>query len=226
MENVWLQEVVDIYQKYFDDEADIIIDLGTRDGDDAAFLAQKLNGKNIYALDAREDAIKLTKQRYPEFNVIKACISDIDGNAIDFYEVISDHKDYSGSSSIYNEKLFRPEYPHKVIRLKTMTMETFCRIYHIDKRDIDIIKVDIEGFTYQMLLGMKEKIYNTKLFHLETEKWSTHADHKNSQEVAEFMINHGFKLVSVQYEWGPDIEDQIWINSKLVTRNVLDLENL
>jgi FkbM family methyltransferase len=216
MENIWLQEVVDIYNKYFGNEADIIIDLGTRDGDDAAFLAEKLNGQNIYAIDARDDAVKLTKERYPNFNVIRSCISDTDGKLVDFHAVVSQDKDYSGSSSIYNEKLFRPEYPHEIVKLKTMTMETFFRIYHIDKRLIDIIKVDIEGFTYQMLVGMKDKISNTKLFHLETEKWSTHAEHRNSEQVAEYMRSHGFELISVQYEWGPDIEDQIWINSSLI----------
>lgn len=226
MENIWLQEVVDIYNKYFGNEADIIIDIGTRDGEDAAFLAEKLNGKNIFAVDARADAVELTKQKYTNFNVVKACITDTDSKVIDFYKVLSSDKDYSGSSSIYNEKLFRPEYAHEVIKLKTMTMKTFCRIYHIDKRLIDIIKVDIEGFTYQMLFGMEDKIKDTKLFHLETEKWSTHAEHKNSEQVAEFMRSNGFKLVSVQYEWGPDIEDQIWINPKLTTHNVMDLENI
>lgn len=216
MENIWLQEVVDIYNKYFGSTADIIIDLGTRDGDDAYFLASKLDGQNVYAVDAREDAIKITKERYPQFNTIKACISDTDGHFVDFYNVISSDKDYSGSSSIYNEKLFRPEYQHNIVKLKTMTMKTFMRIYHIDKRLIDIIKVDIEGFTYQMLIGMGDKIKQTKLFHLETEKWSTHAEHRNSEQVAEYMRSYGFELASVQYEWGPDIEDQIWINPSLI----------
>lgn len=216
MENVWMQEVVDIYNKYFGNNADIIIDIGTRDGDDAYFLSNKLNGQNVYTVDARQDAIKLTKEKYPYFNTVKACISDTDNKIIDFYNVISPDKDYAGSSSIYNEKLFRPEYPHEVIKVKTMTMQTFLQIYNIHKTFIDIIKVDIEGFTYQMLIGMGEKIKHVKLFHLETEKWSTHSEHRNSEQVAEYMRSYGFELASVQYEWGPDIEDQIWINPSLI----------
>lgn len=213
-----MEEVVEIYKKYFGTKADIVMDIGTRDGEDAYFFQQKLNAENIYAVDARDEAIDSTKRTYPHFNVIKACISDNDTTITTFYKVISEDKDYSGSSSIYNEKLFRPEYPHEIVKIRTMTMEKLLKIEKIDKRIIDIVKVDIEGFTYQLLVGMKDYIHNVKMFHLETEKWSTHTEHKNSEEVAKFMLDKGFILESKQYEWGPDIEDQIWINPKLISQ--------
>ena len=218
MENIWLQEVIDIYKKYFGNTATHIMDIGTRDGDDAAFLQEKLEAQNIYAVDARLEACDLTKQKYPHFNVRHACISDNDQSLVDFHRVISEDKDYSGSSSIYNEKLMRPEYPHEKVSMRTMTMKKLLRLFHIENEVIDIIKVDIEGFTYQLLVGLGEKIKNVKLFHLETEKWHTHAEHKNNLQVSDYMLDQGFVLESVQYEWGPDIEDQIWINPRWITR--------
>ena len=53
------------------------------------------------------------------------------------------------------------------------------------------------------------------MFHLETEKWPTHTTHRNSTEVANVMKSHGFILVAKQYQWGEDIEDQIWVNGDL-----------
>jgi hypothetical protein len=62
---------------------------------------------------------------------------------------------------------------------------------------------------------MHRYIKNVKMFHLETEKWSTHATHRNSIEIANIMRSHGFKLIGRQYQWGEDIEDQIWVNGDL-----------
>jgi hypothetical protein len=28
-------------------------------------------------------------------------------------------------------------------------------------------------------------------------------------------LSNGFELVSVSYEWGPNIEDQVWVNTAL-----------
>ena len=90
--------------------------------------------------------------------------------------------------------------------------------------DIDIVKVDTEGFSYQVLEGFGDRIKNVKLFHLETETEPTHKEHKNNKEVAAFMEQKGFVLVDLSYEGsmglGKGIEDQVWVNPKLATRNV------
>jgi hypothetical protein len=81
---------------------------------------------------------------------------------------------------------------------------------------IDIIKVDIEGYTHEFLEGLGKYIKNVKLFHLETETFYRHFQHKTNNHIINFMINNGFLLCDVQYQWGEGIQDQIWINPNYI----------
>ena len=214
MSSYWLEPLVSYYKIYFGDTAENIFDIGTRDGDDANFLKQELNTTNVYAIEARPQAAKLTKEKYPDFMVFETAVSDFSGET-EFYEIVSEDADYVGSSSIYNNKFERPEYPYNVIKLPVITMNKLIEKNNLSDVIFDIVKVDIEGFTFQLLCGMHNYIKNVKMFHLETEKWPTHTTHRNSTEVANVMKSHGSILVAKQYQWGEDIEDQIWVNGDL-----------
>jgi FkbM family methyltransferase len=207
---------IEYYKIFFGNQASVVFDIGTRDGKDASLISTSLNSDLIYAIEARKDAADMVSKRYPHFKVISTAISDYDGET-EFYEIISDNADYVGSSSIYNNKFERPEYPHKIITVPVTTMKAVIESNNLSDMIIDFIKVDIEGYTYQLLSGMKDYINNVKLFHLETETDSTHDNHKNNWEIADFMRSNGFALVAKQYEWGEDIEDQVWVNKRLVT---------
>jgi hypothetical protein len=54
------------------------------------------------------------------------------------------------------------------------------------------------------------------MFHLETDHIKTQPNHKSPKEIAAFMEANDFFLVDTSYEWGPGIEDQIWINKDYV----------
>lgn len=207
--------MVDYYKIFFGNDADIVIDIGTRDGDDAYFISSQLNSKNVYAVEARPDAAEQTKIKYPDFNVTQTAISNYNGNT-QFCSVISEDKDYAGSSSISNYKFKRDEYKHEVIEIPVITMDKFIEDNNLTYRFLDIVKVDIEGYTWEFLEGFTEHINNVKLFHLETEKKSTHKGHRNSQEIKDFMFSKNFVLVGTQYEWDKEIEDQIWVNKYLI----------
>ena len=217
MSNNWLKPLVDYYKIFFGDNANLIIDVGTRDGDDAYFLQQALGASEIYTIDAREKAVKSTVEKYPHFKTFHIAIANYDG-VTQFCEVISEDKDYAGSSSISNYKFSRPEYEHIVIEMPVIRMKTFMDRNALYDKTIDIIKVDIEGYTAQFLYSMDQYIHNVKMFHVETEKNATHRDHKNSSAVAAYMQEKDFMLIATQYEWGDEIEDQIWVNKKFLEK--------
>lgn len=217
MSNSWLNPLVNYYKIFFGEKANIIIDVGTRDGDDAFFLQQLLNANEIYTIDAREKAVQETINKYPNFKTFHTAIANYDGFT-QFCEVISEDKDYAGSSSISNYKFSRPEYEHIIIEIPVLRMKTFMDRNDLYNKVIDIIKIDIEGYTAQFLYSMDQYIYNVKMFHMETEKNATHKDHRNSADVASYMREKGFMLVATQYEWGEEIEDQIWVNKKFLEK--------
>jgi FkbM family methyltransferase len=213
MKNVWLESVVETYKKYFGDTANTIIDVGTRDGDDAEFLRERLSAKNIYAIDANPLAVADTKLKYPNFNIFETAVSNYDGTT-KFVQIVSDDKDHAGSSSIENYSFFE-EAQYNTIEVPVTRMDTLLDSLDIEM-PIDIIKVDIEGYTHEFLEGLGEYIKNVKLFHLETETFYRHFQHKTNNHIINFMINSGFLLCDVQYQWGEGIQDQTWINPNYI----------
>jgi len=214
MENIWLQPAVDTYKQYFGGTAETIIDVGTRDGDDAEFLRQQLGGKYIYVIDANPIAIEATMSRYPEFKVFQTAISNYNGTT-SFVQIVSDKIDEAGSSSIENYSFFEGAV-YNTIDVDVIRMDKFIKD-SVDQNIIDVVKVDIEGYTYEFLEGLGSYLNNIKMLHLETETFERQEGHKNNNEVLNFMTSAGFLLAGVTYEWGPRIQDQVWINPNYIT---------
>lgn len=214
MENIWLQPAVETYKQYFGGTAETIIDVGTRDGDDAEFLRQQLGGKYIYAIDANPIAVEATMDRYPEFEVFETAISNYNGTT-SFVQIVSDRIDEAGSSSIENYSFFEGA-TYNTIDVNVIRMDKFIEEF-VNQDIIDFIKVDIEGYTYEFLEGLGKEINKVKMLHLETETFDRQEGHKNNNEVLNFMTNAGFLLAGVTYEWGPRIQDQVWINPNYIT---------
>lgn len=218
-----LEPVITNYRKFFGNIAGTIIDIGTRDGNDANYLAKKLNATKVIAIDANPAAVQRTKENYPWMDVYQAAISDYDGQTT-FQQVDSGDANMDGCSSLYAEKVAsEPQFEGKVniIPTEVNRMDSFMRDENI--ASFDVVKVDVEGYTWQVLAGFGDKLSSVKMFHLETEASATHDAHRNNHEVAEFMERQGFALVDISYEGsmglGKGIEDQLWVNKALVQRN-------
>lgn len=207
-----LGDLVTAYRYYFGETAKVIFDCGTRDGDDAAFLKRELNGVQVFAIDASPSAVELTKKNHPELTVIQTALSNFNGTAT-FTEIVSDRKDFVGSSSL----VLAPGWEavsKKEITTPVMTMATLLEQLGLTKTELDVVKVDLEGFTFEFLEGMGDLISNAKVMHLETETFHRHEGHHESAEVEAYMLSRGFFLDGVSYEWGPTIQDQLWVRQE------------
>lgn len=204
-----LGAIVNNYRQHFGDTAEVIVDAGTRDGHDAAYLQEQLNATRVIAIDANPLAILRTRAEYPQFEIIETALSDYIGEA-SFDQIVSNREDFAGSSSLTKAQDF-PGTLRNTITVKVTIMAELCNRLNLDR--MDVVKVDLEGYTYEFLIGLGELINKVKLFHLETETFNRHEGHHNNKEVMALMESHGFRLVDKSYEWGPRIEDQVWVNT-------------
>lgn len=218
-----LEPVVTNYRKYFGSTANIVVDIGTRDGNDANYLYHHLLGTTVIAVDANKKCVNLTKAKYPWMTVHHTAVSDQNGEIV-FHQVNTNNIEVLGTSSVFSkESSIDPPaeyYRDKVeaITMPAIRMDTLLNGTNI-AGVIDVVKVDTEGFTWQVLQGFGDRLKDVKLFHLETEHTSAHPAHVLSPEVKKFMADNGFALVDTSYEWGWNVEDQIWVNTGLVTKN-------
>jgi FkbM family methyltransferase len=174
---------------------------------------QELGAETAYAIDANPMAVAKTVKRHPQLTVIETALGDYSGKT-SFTQIIADRKDYEGSSSFIAAYTF-PKAEYRTITVEVRTMKQVLEELGLENKTLDLVKVDLEGYTYEFLVGMGDALKRTKVLHLETETFNRHPGHKNNEEVKEFMINAGFTLEDLSYEWGPTIEDQIWVNSAI-----------
>lgn len=206
-----LGTVVRAYREWFGDTARVIVDAGTRDGDDAAWLRDQLNAQLVIAVDANPIAAERTATKYPDFVVVEMALADFDGRH-SFAQIVSDRKDFEGSSSLTAYGSFGET---NMIEVNVSRFDTMMGWLGYDM-PLDVVKVDLEGYTFEFLRGMGDWLSRVGVFHLETEKFRRHDGHHDTSEVEAFMFGHGFALVERSYEWGPHIEDQVWLNPKFL----------
>jgi FkbM family methyltransferase len=211
--NEWLDPIVEQYKEYFGDKASIVFDVGSRDGHDAFYIGNQLKTRHVYTIDANPLAIENIKKNYPRFKTFYTAIHEYDGTT-EFTQIVSDNKDHEGSSSIENFSFFE-DATYNTITVPVTRMDTFIESNKLQEKTLDIVKVDIEGYSYEFIMGMGEYVYNVKLFHLEAEMFDRHPGHKNNNLVIDLMTERGFLLCHTSYQW-EGIQDQIWINSRLI----------
>lgn len=221
MSNKWLDSTVRAYKYYFGEPTQpIVYEVGSRDGKDGVELAERIadaplseiNPNHIVLFEPNPPQAKLIRQAYPDCIVYELAASDKNGSA-DFLQIGGDNLDAVGSSSLdLNRRKYKPGSKN-VITVQTKRLDQI--IGELEHIFIDVMKIDAEGYTYEILQGLGERLRDVKVLHLETEIGDgTHPVTKyTSRQVFNFMRDAGFLCYALEYEWG-GIEDQVWVNAE------------
>lgn len=208
---VWLQPILDGYQKHFGGPISKIVDAGSRDGDDAQWILEKLPAKEdvqVICVEARKNAAEAIQQKYPSFLVFATAVSDFVGNA-KFVEMVEE--EFSGSSSLMMERQNAYATKSIIIDVPVTRLDMI-----LPSGTIDILKIDVEGQSVSVIYGMGERMRDVLVAHIETETPERKAwgEPSNNLEVMRVMQDLGFSLANVSYQWGWSLQDQIWINTR------------
>jgi FkbM family methyltransferase len=208
---IWLQPIVEEYQKYFDGPISKIVDAGSRDGDDAQWILERLPAKEdvqVICVEARKNAAEAIQEKYPNFLVFATAVSDFVGSS-KFVEMTEE--EFSGSSSLMMERQTAYATPSAIITVPVTRLDII-----IPSGTIDILKIDVEGQSVPVISGMGERMHDVLLAHIETETPERKAwgEPSNNLKVMKVMQDLGFSLANVSYQWGWSLQDQIWINTR------------
>lgn len=201
-----LGAIVDAYRERWS-ECGTVYDVGSRDGDDAVWIADQLDATNVVCFEAIPEAAERIRRKHRGVKVVEGAVSDITG-VTEFTVIESDRADHAGSSSIIKFQDFGS--PTRVIQVGVDRMENLIKKHNLPVPDV--VKVDVEGFSWECLNGFGDYLERVRLFHVETETFNRHHGHKDSRVVRAFMESCGFTCVDVSTaEWGSSIEDQVWV---------------
>jgi len=221
--NKWLDICVNAYIDNFGKtEKPIVWDVGSRDGDDGAELFNRISGinpdENLVLIEASPIQAELCRTNYPRAITIECAIDEKNG-VRKFLSVYNPNNiEASGTSSL---NTLHKETKHPDAQLETINVETRRLDSLIPKNQaIDIMKIDIEQYSWQALQSLGDRLKDVKVFHIETEtdliKDVMHPDWHNNIEIREFMEDNGFIFVGKDNEWGEGIEDQVYVNGALL----------
>lgn len=214
--NKWLDSTVDTYIKHFGKSTSpIVYDVGSRDGHDGFELASRIyDGNNIWhdsdivLFECNPPQIEVVKQNYPKATLVTEAISDKKGT-VEFLQIHGD-KNMVGSSTMNTNRNDNWIKKTSTIKVLTRRLDDVIKELGHTKTEIDIMKIDVEGFSYEALVSIGKYLRNIKVFHIETEI-DGYARDKTNLDIALFMQERDYLCTSLEGEWLPDIQDQVWI---------------
>lgn len=205
--NTWLDPCVQSYERFFGKTTNPVVwEVGSRDGCDGVELAKRIyegdplwfwSKVSITALEPNPDQAKIIKKKYPEIDVIQVAASNAKGSAP--FMVYHGDEGAVGSSSL-NLRWKADDLEGHQITVDIDRLENL-----IGSEQIDIMKIDCEGHSMEVIEGLGDKLKQVRVYHVETEKWTD-----SNIKVKAFMMGHGYTLVDETEQYG-GMPDQVWI---------------
>ena len=197
-----------INDRFKHNEIKNIMEIGALDGKDSMFYKSEYPNANVYTIEGLyENYIKFIKDNKNVVG-INVVITDYDGY-VDYHK-----KNINGIHSIFNRG---DEYGTEIIKsVDCKTFNTLCNEYDID--NIDFIKIDVEGASYEVIKGMGDRIKDIKMMHIETESYPFFKNQKLHSDVCELLEENNHQMIdmtSVNISNGKQ-HDSVWLNKKFL----------
>lgn len=157
---------------------DILFDVGAHKGESIISFGKNLNIKNIYSFEASQISFEILSKKIKDiqskFPKMKIIIENIALGSSD-KKIKIKHFNESSSSTInkinvdsnYFKKKQKFLYGSEVSKyykefiVKQITLDNYLELKSIDK--VDFIKIDTEGYEFEILNGLKKNIKHVKI---------------------------------------------------------------
>jgi FkbM family methyltransferase len=185
------------------------MEIGSLDGADSLLFKNHYPKANVFCIEGLPDNYNQYLKDLTNITPINAVIADYNG-------IIKYH--YKNINGIHGILDRGQEYGSKVLELPCYTIKTICENYKINS--IDIVKIDVEGATYEILNSMGNILKTIKIMHIETESYPFFNNQKLHDTVSNFLIEKGFTMIdmsSVNIAGGLQ-HDSVWINNNFLNK--------
>lgn len=202
---ITMSEFADYINKYFDSKnITNIIEIGSLDGKDACFLKEKYQNANVYAIEGLEFNYEKYLKNLNNINCFNIIINEYDGFVNYYKKEINGIHGIFDRGSIYKGEILKNKQCRKI---KTFALEN-------NITSLDVLKIDVEGATLEVLKSAEEMVDTIKIMHIETESFEFFKNQKLHQKVVEFLQDK-FSIIDiseVEIEKNKYQHDSVWIN--------------
>ncbi|MDP3980963.1 MAG: FkbM family methyltransferase [Chlamydiota bacterium] len=228
-----MKKFYDTFIEQFNTQPTSILEIGSRDGHDAEKLRSfgALPPESVYIVEPHPESYKNIIETYPKARVFEFAVSNQPG-VIDFNAIPTAPREgwtpeqligLVGTSSalkknyeIYRhiagmtEERFNVNNPQRWVKVLAVNGTTLLQL--INRSEIDLIKIDVEGFTYEVLKSFGDDIRLLKLLHIEIEKVQIWQEQHLYDEIKAHLEFYGFKeLYYLPAYFGGNQGDNVWV---------------
>jgi FkbM family methyltransferase len=188
------------------EEVKIIFELGSFDLKDAVRLYKYYNSK-IYSFECNPDSLnkcyntisEMSDKEKQNIKLIEKAIS-LENNTVTFYPFDINKYNAPGSSSLLkidfsmrnkDDPDYNRENPQKEINVEGIRLDTFLEEENIS--NIDLLCIDLQGYEYNAIKSLGEKIKNVKYIITECSIKNTYTGGYNFKDLNELFEEKGFK---------------------------------
>lgn len=171
-------------------------EIGAREASASLFIGKNLPECNIYAYEANPYVYNKFKDNiYKQNNKINyknlAISNKID--SVNFYIQNNKPKDIGNNSLLKRNR--NSSYEKLTIKCNTLDSTIYNRQFSY------CLWIDAEGCGYEVLLGAKNILYNTKVIFIEVESISFWKNQKLDNDIYLFLTDNNFKLLAYDNQY-------------------------
>ncbi|HAI98928.1 TPA: hypothetical protein DCL30_05375 [Candidatus Peribacteria bacterium] len=178
-----------------------IFDVGAMDGKDSMALKRLFPHAEVYAIDGLKENFDTYLAKRRNIHGFHAVIADHDGQT-SFYK-----KNTQGLHGIYERRELPTEEKRSV---PCVRLDTFVRSNRLPAPDL--MKIDVEGATFDVLNGCGSLLDAVQVLQIETETIEYFQGQKLQEEVYRFLREHDFSL-AFEMACCEGQSDSIWIRN-------------
>lgn len=181
-----------------------IIHVGANTGQEAGDYCKNGIQRSIWieAIPDLFEHLKFNISACPNALALNECVSDVDGQSVDFKITNNDGQ----SSSMLDLGLHKEMYPQvKVVQTiicTTKKMDTIISENKIDVAEYDFLVMDLQGAELMALHGMREGLNKVKYAYLEVNKEEIYTNCAKVEQIDEFLNGYGFKRIETCWAGG------------------------
>lgn len=197
-----MPEMIELYHQSKFSDPKIIFEIGAREAADSVYMKEHFPNTEVYAFEAHPGCFEKHKNNDNLKNINYYNIAMWNKKTtLKFHDKNID----SGISSFRDRGQI---YGSNTFQLETMTPFDFCIQESINI--IDILKIDVEGCSYEILEGFKELINSIKFIHVETERAEHFEGQWIEEDVFKLLEKNNFKMLK-QSHCCMQQYDSVWV---------------
>jgi FkbM family methyltransferase len=181
---ITMYDFVKHIKEYLNFEIKTIFEIGSLNGADSLYLKREFPNADVHAVEGLQSNYNLYLKDLKEIKSHNTIITNYDG--FTNWHV----KNTNGIHSVFDRGQI---YGSLVLQQKCQTLKTLCESLNINS--IDLIKIDVEGATLEVLEGCQDLLKTIKMMHIEAESEELFKGQRSYPEVHKFLSDNNFRLI-------------------------------